>query len=341
MASLELIAESIPDPGRAEALAQRAEAAGWDGLAFTDSQNLIGDPFVALALGARVTERLSLMTGVTNPATRHPAALATAIATVHEVSGGRAVLGIGRGDTALFHLGRPPMPVADYFVAVEQVHTYLHRGTVDLDGYPSRLRWLDRSSLPPVPIDVAAAGPKVIAHAARHFERVTFAVGADPDRVAWALEVARASLRDAGRDEADVSFGAYVSVGCHPDVAMGRELVRGGVAAFTHFSAMPGSTGAGLDERDREIVAEVGRQYDSQRHLVNGADHSRIVPDSYVDRFAVIGEPERCADRLLELAALGLDRFVISGPTFGGDRDATRLANRLIRDELLGLVHAG
>ena len=63
----------------------------------------------AMALGARVTDRLRFMTGVTNPATRHPAALATAIATVQEVSGGRAILGIGRGDTALFHLGRQPM----------------------------------------------------------------------------------------------------------------------------------------------------------------------------------------------------------------------------------------
>ncbi len=341
MATLELFTETIPEAGQAERLAQRAEAAGWDGMAVTDSQNLVGDPFIALALGAAVTERLALMTGVTNPATRHPAALATAMATVHEVSGGRAVLGIGRGDTALFHLGRPPMPVVDFFARVEELHTYLNGGTVEIEGYPSRLRWLDRAQQGPVPIDVAAAGPKVIAFAARTVERLTFAVGADPERVAWALGVARAAMREKGRSDDEVSFGAYVSVGCHPDPAVARDLVRGGVAAFTHFSAMPGSTGAGLDERDREIVAEVGRQYDSNLHLVNRADHSQIVPDSYVDRFAVIGDPEVCAARLAELAALGLDRFVITGPTFGGDRDATRLANRLIRDELLGLVHAG
>ncbi len=260
---------------------------------------------------------------------------------MHEVSGGRAVLGIGRGDTALFHLGRPPMPVADFFTRVEQVHTYLNRGTVDLDGFPSRLRWLDRATQGPVPIDIAAAGPKVIAFAARTVERITFAVGADPARVTWALGVARAAMRDAGRADGEVSFGAYVSVGCHPDSTIARDLVRGGVAAFTHFSAMPGSTGAGLDDRDREIVAEVGRQYDSHNHLNNRAEHSPIVPDSYVDRFAVIGDPPGCAERLGELAALGLDRFVITGPTFGGDRDASRRANRLIRDELRGLVHPG
>ncbi len=336
---VELVTVTIPEAGMSEQLAARAEAAGWDGLAVTDSQNLVGDPFVALALMARVTDRLQLMTGVTNPATRHPAVLATAIATVNEVSGGRAVLGLGRGDTALFHLGRPPMPVADFTAGLEQIHTYLHGGTVDLDGYPSRLRWLDRAAQPAVPIDVAAAGPKVIAASARVAERITFAVGAETERVAWGLDVARTALLEAGRELGDVSFGAYVNVGCHPDVEVARQLVRGGVAAFTHFSAMPGSTGAGVGERDREIVAEVGRRYDSNLHLVNSADHSQVVPDSYVDRFAVLGDPDTCAARLLELVGLGLDRLVITGPSFGADRDAAHLANRLVRDELIPALH--
>jgi 5,10-methylenetetrahydromethanopterin reductase len=336
----ELWTVTIPEAGRAEPLAERAEAAGWDGLAVTDSQNLVGDPFVALALAAKVTDRLQLMTGVTNPATRHPAALATAIATVHEVSGGRAVLGIGRGDTALFHLGRPPMAVDDFSRRVEQVHTFLNGGTVDLDGYPSRLRWLDRARQPAVPVDVAAAGPRVIAFGARTAERVTFAVGAEPERIAWALEVARSAMGEVGRAEGEVSFGAYVNVACHPDREVGRELVRGGVAAFTHFSAMPGSTGAGIDARDRATVAEVGRRYDSNLHLVNAAEHSRVVPDEYVDRFAVIGDPEACAARLLDLVALGLDRLIITGPTFGADRDQARWANRLVRDELIPALRA-
>jgi 5,10-methylenetetrahydromethanopterin reductase len=335
MAELELFTQRVPEAGLAESFAQRAEAGGWDGLSLTDSQNLVGDPFIAMALGATVTERLKFMTGVTNPATRHPAALATAIATVQEVSGGRAVLGIGRGDTALFHLGRKPMRTTDFFARIEEVHTYLNRGTVELNGHPSRLRWLDRARQAPVPIDIASSGPKVIAFAARTVERVTFAVGADPARLAWALDVALTAMRDAGRDDGEVSFGAYVNVGCHPDPAIGRDLIRGSIAAFAHFSAMPGSTGAGLDERDRAIVAEVGRRYDSNVHLQNAADHSHVLDDDFVDRFAVVGDPETCAARLRELAALGLERFVITGPTIDADPTSARLAGRLMRTELL------
>ncbi len=333
--TVELFTMSIPETGLAEVLSERAEAAGWDGITFTDSQNLVGDPFVAIALGAKATERLQFMTGVTNPATRHPAALATVAATVQETSGGRMVLGIGRGDTALFHLGRPPMPLADFFARTEQLHTYLQRGTLDLDGFASRLRWLERAKQSPVPLDVAASGPKVIAFAARTAERITFATGADPDRLRWAIELARAAQRDAGREADDVSFGAYVTVGCHPDRSAARALVRGSVAAFAHFSAMPGSTGAGLDEHDRALVAEVGRTYDSNLHLVNSAAHAQVLPDEFVDRFAVIGDAETCGKRLRELVDAGLDRLVVTGPSFGANRDDARLHTQLVTEELL------
>lgn len=59
-------------PGTTAAEAERAEADGWDGLSVPDSQNLTGDPYVALALAASVTSNLLLRTGVTNSFTRHP-----------------------------------------------------------------------------------------------------------------------------------------------------------------------------------------------------------------------------------------------------------------------------
>src|SRR6266850_4800392 len=115
---MELWAMRIPEIGTVIAQAERAEGLGWDGITFVDSQNLVGDPFVAVALAATATERLRFATGVTNAYTRHPAALANIAATVQETSGGRFVLGIGRGDTAMFHLGRTPMPVARFIESV-------------------------------------------------------------------------------------------------------------------------------------------------------------------------------------------------------------------------------
>ena len=332
---MELWSVRVPETGLVVAQAERAEQQGWDGIAFTDSQNLVGDPFVAVALAATATTTLRFATGVTNAFTRHPAALANVAATVNETSGGRFVLGIGRGDTALFHLGRPPMPVARFAALVGDVQTYLANGTVDCDGRPSRLRWLDRARQPKVPLDVAASGPRVIDFAARTAERVTFAVGADPERMGWALDLARKSAVDAGRDPSAISFGAYVTVGCHPDPAEARALIAGSVAAFAHFSSMPGSTGAGLRDRDKAVVAEVGRRYDSDQHLSNAAPQTAVLEPDFVDRFAIVGPPDLCAQRLVELARLGLDRFVITGPGFGADRDHARTARQLLVHELL------
>src|SRR3954462_10198187 len=121
----------IPETGTVAFQAERAEAAGYDGLTFVDSQNLVGDPFVGVALAAAATERLRFATGVTNAHTRHPAALANVAATGQETSGGRFVLGIGRGDTALFHLGLQPMPVARFEALVTDLQRYLAGETID------------------------------------------------------------------------------------------------------------------------------------------------------------------------------------------------------------------
>src|SRR5437868_10175891 len=113
--------------------AQEIEAAGWDGLLVVDSQNLSGDPYVALALAAVATKRIGLGTGVTNSVTRHAAATATAITSVNRVSNGRAVLGIGRGDSALAHLGRAPARLEQFERYLRQLQAYLRGDSVSFE----------------------------------------------------------------------------------------------------------------------------------------------------------------------------------------------------------------
>src|SRR5271167_2207102 len=103
---MELWTTGVASPRGSARTAKQLEEAGWDGFLVVDSQNLSGDPYVALAMAAAATSRIGLGTGVTNCVTRHAAATACAIASVDRLSDGRAVLGIGRGDSALAHLGR-------------------------------------------------------------------------------------------------------------------------------------------------------------------------------------------------------------------------------------------
>ena len=135
--------------------ARRAEDEGWDGLGVVDSQNLAADPYAELALAASATSRIRVGTAVTNPVTRHPAVTAAAIATVHAESDGRAVLGIGRGDSSLAHLGLSPAPPAVFARYLERLQGYLRGDEVPFDvevdaaGSHRPTRWAWREARPP------------------------------------------------------------------------------------------------------------------------------------------------------------------------------------------------
>ncbi|MEY2424976.1 MAG: hypothetical protein QOI61_548, partial [Actinomycetota bacterium] len=307
--------------------AERAEAAGFDGMVVVDSQNLSGDPYVALTLAAAATTNLKLGTGVTNTSTRHPAATAAGIASVHVASGGRAALGIGRGDSALAHLGFAPAPVSDLEAYIRVVRAYLrgesvafddlrrfgHAGTKPLDSLgladtpdDSRIHWLPRE-LAPVPVEVAATGPKVLA-AARHADRVLLAVGADPERVAWARDVAAAP-----------ATGAFVNVVAHQDKATARNLMRGGMSTFARFNTMHGETNGPLTDTDRDMLKSLQSSYDMTKHTQSGSAQAELLTEDFADRFGIAGPPSYCVDRLKALIALGIDKFVIVGPSLGSD----------------------
>ncbi len=304
---------TFPMPGRSADVARMAEDDGWDGIAFTDSQSLTGDVFVALGVAAKATARLRLATGATNPATRHPAVVASAIATVQAESGGRAVLGIARGDSALAYLGRKPMPLRDFRRALEQVQAYLRGEAVDLDGFASHLEWLRQANRPKVPVAVSATGPKVIEIAAQVADRVTFSLGAQPERLRWAIEHARAARAAAGLDLAGFSCGAYVNAVAHPEIEKARELVRGRLGVYARFSTMHDSTLETLAPEDRAVAERLAASYDMSAHATSGARHAAVLDDDFVDRFGVVGPSERVAERLRDLAELGLDHLIIVG----------------------------
>jgi 5,10-methylenetetrahydromethanopterin reductase len=302
---------TFPTVGRARGAAEMAERQGWDGIAFTDSQNLHGDTFAALAVAAHTTQRLRLATAATNPATRHPAVVASAIATIQAESNGRAVLGIARGDSALAYLGRRPMAVDRFAVALEHIQAYLRGDVVDCDGFPSRLMWLAAADVAKVPMAVAATGPRVIRLAARLAERITFSVGADPERLRAAIEFARAAPRPAGLPP--LSLGAYVNAVAHPDVQRARELVRGRLGVYARFSSMDRGVLEALPARDRSVTEQLAVNYDMHGHAVSGARHEATLTDDFVDRFGIVGPSDRVAERVRELIDLGLDHFIVVG----------------------------
>src|SRR5271167_4506992 len=106
----------LPDPPYARflELLQLAEAQGFEYGWTYDSHVLWQESIPLLALAASATTRMKLGHFVTNPGTREPTVLASAYATLHDISGGRMVMGIGRGDSARRVIGLTPVKVAEF-----------------------------------------------------------------------------------------------------------------------------------------------------------------------------------------------------------------------------------
>lgn len=341
-------------PRRIGAVAERLEAAGWHGMAVVDSQNLSGDCYVALSLAAAATTRLQLGTGVTNSVTRHPAVTAAAIASIQSLSGGRAVLGIGRGDSALAHLGRAPARVRAFEGYLVTLQRYLRGESVsfdDLDFHErlappvrelglvdtpetSRLHWLSPRDAK-VPVEVAATGPRVIGVAARHADRVLLSVGADVERLRWGMDRARRARSEAGLEPDGPKIGAYVNVVCHSEIATARTLVSGGLATFARFAVMDGKISGEVSDAQREVLENVHRAYDMKHHTRVGSSQTMALTDDFIDRYAVVGTPDQCVARLREIAGLGIDKLIVIGPTAGSEADQAKRSIQLLQAEVL------
>ncbi|TGD71917.1 LLM class flavin-dependent oxidoreductase [Mangrovimicrobium sediminis] len=325
-------------------LAREREAQGWDGQMFMDSQSLSADPWVLMGAWAMVTERIQLCTSTTNPLTRHPAVTAACAASVQSVSGGRAALGIGRGDSALAYLGHAPARPAVFEQSLRDLQALLGGGEVNFAEHATtaaganssaslslghrpeaaRLKWLP-DDLPKVPLDVAATGPKVIAMSAPLAERVTFSVGAIPERLDWAMGIAREARGAAGLGDDGISYGAQVIVVCHPDLDAVLPAATSFVAPLARFQVIQGAAAGPLAADDAANFAAIRRGYDMNRHSeaisAEKLGGETLTPE-FVRRFAIVGSPEHCIERLLALHDQGLERLVIVGPGFHPEADS-------------------
>jgi len=334
--------------------AQRLEEEGFDGVSFVDSQNLSGDVYVAMTTAIQATEAIHVSSGVTNPVTRHPAVTAGAVASVNRLAPGRVQLGIGRGDSALAHLGRAPARVKDFERYLLALQTYLRGGEIPFEDLSfgeamappvdeleladtagtSKIAWLP-GSVGKVPVEVSATGPKVIQVAARHAERIMFALGADVERIRWGIKTARNARIESGLNPDDLKYGAYLNLVCHRDLERARELVRGGLSTFARFSVMHGEVVGPVSESQRKVMNNLHDNYDMKSHTRADSQQASVLTSEFVDSYAIVGEPETCIDRISSLDQLGLDKLIFVGATMGTNRETALESDSLIRDEVL------
>ncbi len=304
----------LPDPPnqRFVELLVLAESHGFEYGWTYDSHVLWQESFPLLTLAAEATSTMKLGHCVTNPGTREPTVLASGYATLHDISDGRMVMGIGRGDSARRYIGQQPVKVAEFERRLAMIKDFMNGRTVDWNEKELQLKWV-RPELPEIPIWVAGYGPKALAVAGRVGDGVIIQL-ADPDIITWIMDTARASAEEAGRDPSELQCIVCAPSHISDDIADAREQVR-------WFPAMVSNHVKDLIERygvDGSVVpkaltdyVQARKFYDYDEHSRVGAKHGEFVTDEICDRFCVLGTAEQATTKLKELEAIGVDQFNI------------------------------
>ena len=321
----------LPDPPytRFLELIELAEQHGFDYGWTYDSHILWQESTPLLTLAAARTKTLKLGHFVTNPGTREPTVLASMYATLHDISDGRMVMGIGRGDSARRVIGQQPVKVAEFEEACRKIKQFMNGQTVDWNGKELKLEWARTE--PQIPMYIAGYGPKALAVAGRVSDGVIIQL-ADPVIVEWIMATAREAAEKAGRnpDALECIVGAPSKVS--DDIVACREEVR-------WFPAMVSNHVMDLIEKygwDSDIPSELTdfvktrKGYDYKDHSRVGAKHGEFVTDEICERFSVIGSVDQCTKKLRELEAVGVDQFNIYLMTHGQEETLEAYGREII-----------
>ena len=298
------------------AMARHIETLGFDHLWLTESSLHARDPYQLLALAARATTQLTLGTAVTNPVTRHPALTAVAAATLSEIAGDRAILGIGAGDRPLVALGEKPARLAELEAAIAAIRALLAGERVTSAGPGFRLddahlRFGARADLP---VFVSASGPRTLELAGAVADGVILLCGLDPAVVQWALDRVDEGAGSARRPRPHVAIFVYGVIDENESAAIAGAR---SIAAWFPQTAPISCDLAGLDPK---ITRAVRERY-SGGEFQEAAEAASLLPASFVQRMAIAGNRDRVTAQLAALRQVGVDSIHIL--PMGNDRMAT------------------
>jgi probable F420-dependent oxidoreductase len=297
-----------PPVSRVVELTKLAEDNGFDYAWIWDSHVLWQEVYPIFTLMAANTGRIKIGPCVTNPITRDVTVTASALATLNEISGGRMVMGMGRGDSARRVIGKTPVTVERMETACRQIKDLVEGREIEYDGTPTRLKWSPGN---PLEVWVAAYGPKALGCVGRVADGLVMQL-ADPYIIDWSLPYVRKAAERAGRRFEDVKVMSAAPAYVTDDLGHAREQVR-------WFPALVSNHVVDLVRRysDTDLPQELTDyirardHYDYADHGRTGAEHAQFVTDEVVDRFCVIGPAEECIRKLKELQSLGVHQFNI------------------------------
>src|SRR5262245_4610446 len=295
-------------------MCREAESLGFKWVGVADSQSVFHELYVALTMAATSTSRVRVGPLVTNPLTRHLVVTASAIASIDAVSRGRAVLGIGSGDSAIFTLGAPPATLA----ALEDAILTLGRLSGGDVVERAERRWRVHRASRRVPVYLAAEGPRTLELAGRVADGVIVGLGLTPDVVERSLAAIERGARAAGRRLADLDVWWFAKTNVADTRAAAIAPITMALAASANHAFRFTLEGKGVPVDLYERIRGLQRDYDAHQHELAGGGNAALtdrwgLTEYLLDRFAIAGTPDDCAAQIRRAMGAGARQFVITG----------------------------
>ncbi len=308
------------------ALAKRTEEAGADFVWISDHYRY-RHMYPVLAEIAGATKKAVIGPGVTNPYLSHPAVIAAAMATLSEISGGRAALGISTGDQyTLEAMGveqkHPAIAIREAF----DIITGLFSGeSVDYSGKVFSCKGARLNFKPPssIPVYIGGRSPLVLKLAGSVASGVLINAAHASD-VKECIEYVNSGAKDSGRDLKDVDVAVYAITSIDSDEEQARERVRTVAALLAASMPVESLERHGASVKDVDKVREI---------LASGGIQSvgEAVSNEMIDAFTISGTMENLFSRVKEFEKLGVTQMILSSPI--GSKPEEVLKS--LREELL------
>ena len=297
------------------------------------------DAFAVLGAAARITERIRLGTGVTNPYLRHPNLLAMSVATIDRLSAGRAFLGLGRGQPEWYgralgiEVGSPLRALSDAADLLRQWWTPPYSAS---GGEHFRVTsWAHAFGPERVPpIYLAAVGPRALELATCAFDGLLVNDFASESFIEQVIQQARTRRLAADRKLEDFPIFMRTAIEVTDDP---ESLLEQRKNLFALVNALPGMARQievpGFDvpaivARVREVmhtdeVLAEGGGFIASRQVADFAAARRLIPTELIDAVSYVGSADKIREKLRHLAAIGVSHVFVTPP---GQLDAAGYA---------------
>jgi len=300
--------------GRLSTIAQMAERLGYDYLWLAD-ERFFREVYASLTVCALRTERIKLGPCVTDPYSRHPALTAIAIATLDEISGQRAVLGLGAGISGFRELGisraKPGVAMRE---AVELIRRLLTGETVTCTGSTVRFDGGRLDFTPTrasIPMYIASQQPVGCRAAGRVADGAIMQGCVAEGLLAFFRDTVAAGAREARRDPSVIDLVARINVCVHDDRRLARDLmkptiVRSLAAQRPHYFTFV-KAGLTVPPALAKRLEGLAYTYDPAPFREAAAD----VPEEFVDAVTLSGPPDEVATGVMRLARHGITQLML------------------------------